>query len=180
MGVAIDLLGPFRLLVGGQVVPDESWSRRDAASLVKLLALSRDGRLHREQVMDSLWGDLPVLEAAPRLHKAAHFARRATGRADTVVLRGEMVLLFPGETLTVDAHEFESTAQAALAAHSAQAAAAAWMPTRTSRCRVTCTPTGPPDRASDSLDCGTGCVVRRGAGRSSSTWIPWTRRHTWS
>jgi DNA-binding SARP family transcriptional activator/pimeloyl-ACP methyl ester carboxylesterase len=122
--VAINLLGPFRVTVDVQPVPHGAWSRRDAASLVKLLALARGRQLHREQVMDSLWGDLPVLEAAPRLHKAAHFARKTIGRADAVVLRGETAYLFPGETVTVDATEFENAAREALADGSTDAAAA--------------------------------------------------------
>lgn len=124
MGVEIRLLGPFQVVLDGRPVPDILWARRDAASLVKLLALRRDGQLHREQVMDLLWQDLGVDEAAPRLHKAAHFARRALSRADAVVLRGEMVSLLPGETVTVDVDDFERSAQAALAGGSAADAAA--------------------------------------------------------
>ena len=124
MGVEIRLLGPFQVVLDGRPVPDILWSRRDAAGLVKLLALRRGGRLHREQVMDLLWPDLGVDEAAPRLHKAAHFARKAIGRADAVVLRGEMVSLLPGETMTVDVDDFERSAAAALAGGSAADAAA--------------------------------------------------------
>ncbi len=124
MGVEVRLLGPFQVVLDGRPVPDILWARRDAASLVKLLSLRRDGQLHREQVMDLLWPDLGVDEAAPRLHKAAHFARKAVGRADAVVLRGEMVSLLPGETVTVDVDDFERSAQAALAGGSAADAAA--------------------------------------------------------
>lgn len=80
MTVEIRLLGPFEVRLDGVPVPPVAWSRRDAAALVKVLALARDHRLHREQVMDRLWPDLAVSEAAPRLHKAAHFARRALAR----------------------------------------------------------------------------------------------------
>ncbi len=115
MGVEIRLLGPFQVLLDGQPVPDDLWTRRDAASLVKVLALRRGSQLHREQVMDLLWPDLGVDEAAPRLHKAAHFARKAIGRADAVVLRGEMVSLLPGPPVTVDVDDFEKSAHEALA-----------------------------------------------------------------
>ncbi|HLN78760.1 MAG TPA: alpha/beta fold hydrolase [Nocardioidaceae bacterium] len=123
MSVAINLLGPFRVLVDDREVPADAWTRRDAASLVKLLALRRDRRLHREQVMDLLWPDLGVSEAAPRLHKAAHFGRKALGRSDAVVLHGEMVSLFPGVPVAVDAEAFETAAEKALADGSALAAA---------------------------------------------------------
>ncbi|HSE09718.1 MAG TPA: alpha/beta fold hydrolase [Nocardioidaceae bacterium] len=115
MSVAISLLGPFRVTVDDRELPEEVWSRRDAASLVKVLSLRRDHRLHREQVMDMLWPDLGVAEAAPRLHKAAHFARKTTSRPDAVVLRGELVSLLPGEEVHVDVDDFETDAGMALA-----------------------------------------------------------------
>lgn len=124
MGIEIRLLGPFQVLLDGRPVPEDSWARRDAAALVKLLALSRGCQLHREQVMDQLWPDLGVEEAAPRLHKAAHFARKAIGRADAVVLRGEMVSLLPGLRVRIDVDDFEKSAREALASGSAAEAAA--------------------------------------------------------
>ncbi len=123
MAVEIKLLGPFQVVLDGQPVPDDMWTRRDAAGLVKLLALTRDRRLHREQVMDMLWPDLGVDDAAPRLHKAAHFARKAIGRSDAVVLRGEMVSLLPALPVTVDVDDFEKSARDALEDGSAAAAA---------------------------------------------------------
>ena len=122
MGVAINLLGPFRVEVDGRPVPKESWARRDAAGLVKLLALRRGRRLHREQVMDLLWPDVDPAEAAPRLHKAAYFARKAMGVPDAVVLRDEMVTLLPGTAVDVDAEDFECAAEEALRAGSPTAA----------------------------------------------------------
>ena len=77
--VAITLLGGFAVTVDGRAVDPSHWRRRPAANLVKLLALAPDRRLHREQVIDALWPDVAVADAAPRLHKAAHFARRALG-----------------------------------------------------------------------------------------------------
>jgi hypothetical protein len=72
MHVDIRLLGGFEVAVDGAKVPDEVWRRRYAAGLVKLLALQPTRRLLRDQVLDALWPDLLVDEAAPRLHKAAH------------------------------------------------------------------------------------------------------------
>ena len=124
MSVEIGLLGPFRVRLDDRTVPADAWSRRDAANLVKLLALRSGRQMHREQLLDRLWPDLPVTEAAPRLHKAAHFARKAMGRPDAVVLRGEMVYLLPGDTVAVDADRFEERAAAALADGGEEAAAA--------------------------------------------------------
>jgi DNA-binding SARP family transcriptional activator/tetratricopeptide (TPR) repeat protein len=116
MGARISLLGGFDVDVDGTVVPAREWNRRQSASLVKLLALAPGRRLHREQVLDALWPDLLVDEAAPRLHKAAHYARRALRSANSVVLTGEMVALWPGsDEVVIDVEEFERAAEAALA-----------------------------------------------------------------
>jgi DNA-binding SARP family transcriptional activator/pimeloyl-ACP methyl ester carboxylesterase len=122
MAVEIRLLGGFEVEVGGTVAPPSAWGRRHAATLVKLLALAPGHRLHREQVLDALWPDLDPDEAAPRFHKAAHFARRAAGAADAVVVQGDAVTLFPGRQVTVDALELDRAAEAALADGSAEAA----------------------------------------------------------
>ena len=113
--IEIRLLGLFEVRGGGEPVPASAWSRRHAAALVKLLALSPGRRLHREQVIDALWPHLAVDEAAPRLHKAAHFARKAAGD-DTNVLRGESVALFPDQSVAVDVALFEAAADEALRA----------------------------------------------------------------
>ena len=88
---------------------------------MKILALAPHRRMHREQIMDYLWPQLPLQDAANQLHKAAHYARRATGAADCVSLRNEMVTLFGARTVTVDVHAFESSASAALASGEPQA-----------------------------------------------------------
>ncbi|MBL7501201.1 hypothetical protein I6A84_25065 [Frankia sp. CNm7] len=120
--VDIRLLGEFEVLLSGDpaasepvVVPVAAWGRRQAMSLVKLLALAPGRRLHRERVLDALWPEVPVDEAAPRLHKAAHYARRALGGGDGVVLRGETVALCPDRRVAVDAEVFEAAARRALA-----------------------------------------------------------------
>src|SRR5690606_7177106 len=84
------------------------------ASLVKLLALAPGRRLHREQLPDRLWPPDPVDTAVPKLHKAAHFARRAIGRDDAIVLRAQTVALFPDVAVVVDAAVFERLARPAL------------------------------------------------------------------
>jgi pimeloyl-ACP methyl ester carboxylesterase/DNA-binding SARP family transcriptional activator len=124
MRVEIGLLGPFSVRVDGSVLSEARWARRDAVSLVKVLALSDGGRRHREQVMDLLWPGLDVADAGPRLHKAAHYARRAIGSADAVVLKGDMVSLLPEADVTVDLTAFEAAAANALRSRSPVAAGA--------------------------------------------------------
>jgi DNA-binding SARP family transcriptional activator len=67
---------------------------------VKVLALAREHRLHREQVIEALWPELPYDSALANLHKAAHFARRAIGESDAVVVQAGRVSLAPGAVVT--------------------------------------------------------------------------------
>jgi len=116
MDVDIKLLGGFEVTVDGVRTPDDAWTRRHAVGLVKLLALSEGRRAHREQVVDALWRDTPVESALPRLHKAAHFARRGLGgAADSVVLLNESVRLLPQAAVRVDTQAFRSLAESAIA-----------------------------------------------------------------
>ncbi|HKA69754.1 MAG TPA: BREX system ATP-binding domain-containing protein [Actinomycetes bacterium] len=113
--VEIVTLGRFAVRVDGAEIPTGVWSRRQAAGLVKLLALAPRRQLHRELVIDALWPDVAPGEAGPRLHKAAHFGRRALG-PDSIVLRNELVVLFPAATVAVDAVDFANLAAGALVA----------------------------------------------------------------
>lgn len=112
--VEISVLGGFRVTVAGHQTPGRAWSRRSAAALVKILALAPGHRLHREKMMDLLWPGESPERSAPRLHKAAHFARRAAGSDDAIVLRDDVVWLFPGAHVTVDAVRFEQLARKAV------------------------------------------------------------------
>ena len=95
MHVQIRVLGEFEIVVDGTLVDQASFARRDPARLSKFLALAPGRRLHREQVIDALWPDVAGDSAVGRLHKAAHYVRRATGVADSVVLSADTVALFP-------------------------------------------------------------------------------------
>ena len=126
----IRLLGGFEVVIDGRRVPSADWRRRQAAALVKLLALAPGRVLHREQVIDALWPRLYVPEATPRLHKAAHYARRALRQPRSLVLSGETVALFPDAEVDVDvdvdAVRFQRLAESARDARTAGAAADAY------------------------------------------------------
>jgi len=114
MRVEIDLLGGFAVRVDGRAVAPGEWRRRQAAALIKLLALAPCRTLHREQVLDALWPGTAIEDAAPRLHKAAHYARRSLGDPRALVLAGDTVSLFPDADVAVDAEEFERRARKAI------------------------------------------------------------------
>ena len=124
-GVRIELLGGFRVLVGGDEVAAEAWPGRRAAELVQLLALADGHRLTRDQVVEALWPHLDVEAGAANLRKAAHHARQALARPEAVVLRGGQVALFPSSPVETDAGRFEAQAREALGGGDAAACAAA-------------------------------------------------------
>ncbi len=112
--IHITLLGRFAVTVDGVPVAESNWRRRHAAALVKVLAMAPGRRLHREQIIDLVWPDDTIDEAAPKLHKAAHFARRAIDVPQSLVLRGDNVVLLPDADTTVDVVRFEDLARRAL------------------------------------------------------------------
>jgi DNA-binding SARP family transcriptional activator len=111
----VELFGAFRVIVGGQLVPDATWARRKPAALVKLLALAPGHRLRREQVMDALWPELDPAAAAANLRKALHLARQALNQGegpDRIVSVAELLCL-SSDGLSVDVDDYwESAAQA--------------------------------------------------------------------
>jgi len=112
--IHIEMLGQFLFCVDGVSVADSNWARRHAAALVKVLCLTPGRRLHREQVIDLLWPDDTIVEALPKLHKAAHYARRAIDVPNSLVLRDEHVFLLPDAEPAIDVLQFEDLGRRAL------------------------------------------------------------------
>src|SRR5215207_2916670 len=110
--VRVKLLGGLRVSVGSWVVGERGWRLKKAASLVKLLALAPDHRLHREQVMEWLWPDQDPRAAANNLRHALHVARRVLEPTpDTasrhLQSRGGQLMLCPKGPVWVDVEAFE-------------------------------------------------------------------------
>jgi DNA-binding SARP family transcriptional activator/pimeloyl-ACP methyl ester carboxylesterase len=122
--VEIRVLGGFEVSVDGRPVTRQAWRHQRAADLVKLLALARRHRLHREQVIDALWPDLLPDAGAANVRKAAHYARAALGSKEAVVLRQDEVALWPDAEISVDADRFETDGQSALRAGNPETCAA--------------------------------------------------------
>ena len=105
---------------------------------MKLLTLAPGHRLHREQVMETLWPKLSVHKASNNLHQCLHAARRAfepsapasiTSAAASpsgyLLLHDEQLTLCPDSPLWVDVEAFEEAASAARHAMEPQAFRAA-------------------------------------------------------
>lgn len=114
MKISIELLGRFSVLIDDHEIPASEWRRDRAAALIKLLALTPQHRLHREQVMEAFWPDLDVDLAAANFRKAIHFARKALGVHDIITVSKEIVGLSPEIELDIDVEQFETAAKAAL------------------------------------------------------------------
>src|SRR4051794_15162267 len=115
----ITLLGGFTVHRDGEAVPERAWRLRKARSLVKLLALAPDHRLHRDVVTEALWPDRDPGAAANNLHQALHAARRALGDAQAVTLADGVLALEPGAE--VDVVALDRVAAGALASGDAAA-----------------------------------------------------------
>src|SRR5687767_11430267 len=113
-GVRIDLLGRFRVTIGGDEVAADAWRARRAGELVQFLALADGHHLTRDQVVEGLWPHLTARAGAANLRKAAYHARQALASSDAVVLRGGQVALFPSRPVETDAGRFETRSRAAL------------------------------------------------------------------
>jgi DNA-binding SARP family transcriptional activator len=116
-GVRLSLLGRFSLSAGDVRLIDESWSRSKAKAVLKLLAVSPGHRLHREQVMDAIWPDLPPERAADQLYKAIHFIRAETVEAGLdprlSILRATEERIELAEDVSVDLDAFRESARRA-------------------------------------------------------------------
>jgi predicted ATPase/DNA-binding SARP family transcriptional activator len=110
----IQLLGGFRVFVGGRQIPAAAWRRKRAAALVKLLALEPTHRLHREQISDTLWPELDPDAAGNNFRVALHHARQrlqsegGDPAAEVFLDRvGDVISLGPPEQVRVDVDNFE-------------------------------------------------------------------------
>ncbi len=88
-------MGDFGVTVDGRLVTASDFERRSGAELIQLLALAPNRRLHREKVIDALWPDAPLASATNQFHKAASYARSGLGDRKAIVIRDELVHLFP-------------------------------------------------------------------------------------
>lgn len=117
--VRVRVLGGFSVSVGPRTIEESSWRLKKSASLVKLLALAPEHRMHRERLMGLLWPELEEKAAANNLRYALHVARKTLKPSPDdlasrcLQLQGEQIALCPEGTLQVDAKAFEEAAATA-------------------------------------------------------------------
>jgi predicted ATPase/DNA-binding SARP family transcriptional activator/DNA-binding CsgD family transcriptional regulator len=106
----VRMLGGFSVSVGSRVLEENAWRLKNAAALVKLLALAPGHRLHREQVMDLLWPNSDRNAASNSLRRVLHSARRALDPIEGsryLASKDDSLVLCSGSSLWVDLEAFE-------------------------------------------------------------------------
>jgi predicted ATPase len=116
--LCIGLLGAFSVSAGDGVIADDAWRLRKAKTLIKLLALAPERRLHVDQAAELLWRGRDPDSARNNLHQAIFAARRALDSIGLdggryLELREELILLGPEDPVRIDAVAFEELAAAA-------------------------------------------------------------------
>jgi len=116
--LCIGLFGAFSISVGDNVIADDAWRLRKAKTLIKLLALAPERRLHVDQAIELLWAGRDPDSARNNLHQAIFAARRALDSIGLdggryLELREELILLSPEDPVRIDAVAFEELAAAA-------------------------------------------------------------------
>jgi predicted ATPase/DNA-binding SARP family transcriptional activator len=116
--LCISLLGAFSITVDGHVIPGDAWRLRKAKTLVKLLALAPERRLHADQVTELLWAGRDQASARNNLHQAIFAARRALDSAglegrDRLELHEDLISLCPDDPVRIDVLAFEEAAATA-------------------------------------------------------------------
>jgi predicted ATPase/DNA-binding SARP family transcriptional activator len=117
--VQIRLLGGFTVVRDGPPVQAREWRLRKARTLVKLLALTPEQRLHRDVLLDVLWPGREPSSAVNNLHQVLHVARRVLAgdgsSTGLLELRDDVVVLGAGGPVDVDVGRFERLATQARA-----------------------------------------------------------------
>ncbi len=116
--LGISLLGAFSITVGGRVIPDDAWRLRKAKTLIKLLALAPERRLHADRATELLWAGREEASARNNLHQAIFAARRALDSAglegrDRLELHEDVIALCPDDPVRIDVLAFEEAAATA-------------------------------------------------------------------
>ena len=116
-------LGPLEVEVDGAPVASPEWSHARPRELLLYLLAHPRGRT-REQVGVVLWPDASAAQVKNSFHVLLHRLRKALGRADVVVLEGDVYRVNPALDPWFDVEVFEREVTAALAGPRAGADAA--------------------------------------------------------
>ncbi|MCU1692369.1 MAG: transcriptional regulator, family [Frankiales bacterium] len=129
-GVAVGCFGAFRLSVDGVPV-DTTSVRPRVRTLLRLLALHADEPVHRDRLVDTLWGELEPCAGMHNLQVAVSSLRavlepHVPGRDSRLLVRqGEAYVLRLGPGGSSDLHDFDAALRRAAGTHDDDEVAAA-------------------------------------------------------
>ncbi|MCO5189823.1 MAG: transcriptional regulator [Anaerolineae bacterium] len=113
-------LGAFRLYFGVNELPGNVWTRQQARQLLHLFLTYRRSQIHREQIMDTLWPDLPPEDASRNfkityntLCKVLEPERKRNAPSAFIVREGSRYGLRPEADIWFDAAEFDAMIRSA-------------------------------------------------------------------
>jgi DNA-binding SARP family transcriptional activator len=122
----IYLLGTFRLMVKGAVVPNAAWEKRKARLLVQILALQPIRELHREELIEKLFPEVDEKTANARFYRVLYAARhalepkRASYTSSKFLINDGQQIKITANGLWIDAEEFEQKARDGLKSNSSK------------------------------------------------------------
>src|SRR5712692_7146585 len=117
--VQVYVLGGFKVVVRGQVLPEHAWRRKTARQLFKILLTRPNRRITRDEVIELLWPESDPDAASSNLRSTLFALRHAlepsTEPAAVAVVFSDRdgVWLRPDVELWVDADAFEHTVEQA-------------------------------------------------------------------
>lgn len=108
-------LGPLEVRLHGLPVPAQAFVRRQAITLLKLLALRAPSPVHRDVLIDHLWPEADARRGGNRLHGVVHALRSALGQS-FIGYEQDAYFLDTRQSIFVDLLHFRSLLQKARSA----------------------------------------------------------------
>lgn len=114
--LTIYTLGRFAVYRGDTLIAE--WQRQKAKKLFKLLLLTAEHRLHKEQALEQLWPDKPIETAANNLNRTVFILRRvlqpeleSAAQSFYLWFKDDFLCLNPASVAWIDADAFEKMIQ---------------------------------------------------------------------
>ena len=109
----IFMLGKFGLVANEQGIDIDRWKRRQAVTLLKLLAINLGRPVHRERILDCLWPEVDEERGWGRLKVTMYYLRtqlRAGGVSEDAIRTVGSAYLLRRDAIWIDAENFEKLA----------------------------------------------------------------------
>jgi predicted ATPase/DNA-binding SARP family transcriptional activator len=109
--LAVRALGHLEILRDGEPLPDDAWRYAKPRELLLYLLLHPEGRT-RDQIGLVFWPDASATQVKNNFHVMLHHVRKAIGRADLIVFKGDRYSIAWEAGIAFDARAFEDGVRA--------------------------------------------------------------------